>query len=312
MRKIKRKVDKKEKSLKLAAIVDENREQILKDAERIFEKSDEFQIFKSLVENPGNISDDVVLELALILGEIYKISQMKDKNEKVRAESTLRIKATKYIKDLAPYLRSNINSHVFVVLLMLNEILVDYTSCKNRFEEELRNKGLKVDYEVTKDLFRAEGCLVKPIAEVLGYEPVFVGELKDKIQDTINWLSKTLIRMIKYNSKTILWDNLFTVTENSLEDLYKKIDSKFEFTEKVEEIFPDEKDLFKEMVTKLKYAKDNLEGVILEHKQILPIGYKKDITHLKSTLTRVENLFNIFYNLLNIGETTGEYKLSFL
>lgn len=312
MRKIKRKVDKKEKSLKLAAIVDENREQILKDAERIFEKSDEFQIFKSLVENPGNISDDVVLELALILGEIYKISQMKDKNEKVRAESTLRIKATKYIKDLAPYLRSNINSHVFVVLLMLNEILVDYTSCKNRFEEELRNKGLKTDYEVTKDLFRAEGCLVKPIAEVLGYEPVFVGELKDKIQDTINWLSKTLIRMIKYNSKTILWDNLFTATENSLEDLYKKIDSKFEFTEKVEEIFPDEKDLFKEMVTKLKYAKDNLEGVILEHKQILPIGYKKDITHLKSTFTRVESLFNIFYNLLNIGETTGEYRLSFL
>lgn len=109
MRKIKRKVDKKEKSLKLAAIVDENREQILKDAERIFEKSDEFQIFKSLVENPGNISDDVVLELALILGEVYKISQIKDKNEKVRAESTLKLKATKYIKDLCPYLRSNIN-----------------------------------------------------------------------------------------------------------------------------------------------------------------------------------------------------------
>lgn len=39
-----------------------------------------------------------------------------------------------------------------------------------------------------------------------------------------------------------------------------------------------------------------------ENKKLFPMEYKKDLTHLKGTLTRVKNLLGILYDYLNYGE----------
>lgn len=310
MRKIK---NKKEKCNNSNFDFLQEQQKALLEAERIFEKPEEYKVFQFLVKECDKLSDVVMTDVAKILADITTSMYVKDKNKRIKAETAIRINALKFINSLAPALLPNANTHAFMTLLELNEILTDYTGCQNRFAIEVEKVALKKDYDVAKELLKEkESYLVKPIKEILNYEPVFLGDLKEKCQETLNWIAKTMIRMMKYNSEIIIHETLFNSLDIKLDATYKDIERKFSFTEESQQLFFEENLLLKEQTARLKFIKNNIKDMELENKHIFPLEYKKDITHLKNTLTRIKNLFTIFYNLSNYGEVTGSSNLDFV
>lgn len=302
MRKLKTKEKKKEEF-----DIIKHREQAMLNAQRILEKEDDFKLFAAIIKNSDSMPMPVVTSTAAILASITSASFIKDKNKKVKAENVIRIQATKYLHEIAGELLPNANTHIFMLLLELNEIISDYTEAESKLGTALEELALKHDYDAAKELLLTKtNFLVKPIKEVLGYEPVFTGKPKEKAQDCLNWLSKTMVRMLKYNSPVIIHETLY----NSLDS--NEINNNFSFTKDAIRLFKDETILLKELVTRVKLIKGWLKKLEVENKAISPLEYKKDLSHLKNTLTRIISFFTIIYNLLNYGEEEGESKLNFV
>ena len=308
MRKLKTKEKKKEEF-----DIVKHREQAMLNAQRILEKEDDFKLFAAIIKNSDSMPMPVVTSTAAILASITSASFIKDKNKKAKAENTIRIQATKYLHEIAGELLPNANTHIFMLLLELNEIISDYTEAESKLGTALEELALKHDYDAAKELLLTKtNFLVKPIKEVLGYEPAFTGKPKEKAQDCLNWLSKTMVRMLKYNSPVIIHETLYNSLDSNLEKTLNEINNNFSFTKDAISLFKDETILLKELVTRVKLIKGWLKKLEVENKAISPLEYKKDLSHLKNTLTRIISFFTIIYNLLNYGEEEGESKLNFV
>ena len=118
--------------------------------------------------------------------------------------------------------------------------------------------------------------------------------------------------MLKYNSPVIIHETLYNSLDSNLEKTLNEINNNFSFTKDAIRLFKDETILLKELVTRVKLIKGWLKKLEVENKAISPLEYKKDLSHLKNTLTRIISFFTIIYNLLNYGEEEGESKLNFV
>lgn len=155
----------------------------------------------------------------------------------------------------------------------------------------------------------------------------FGAEIESQFYDCINWLQNTIIRMIKYNnSLVIVTDDIFDtsikasekikealITEYSLEkQLFCNINKEQlsleelkEFNEKKEEfskLYKDEFEVIMNILKKVVLVQTSLPYLAIDNKKLYPNSYKKDLTHLKQTLTRIINLVEKCLNLIYIGE----------
>lgn len=142
-------------------------------------------------------------EVAEILVAITSYLYSNDRAKKFKMKIAIRNNIRSLVTVAAPNLLANTNTQIFTVLFELNEILVDYSSLENKMLREIEKKGFQETYpEFKKAMQEADGNFLKErINVILGYEPVFNEEIKEKFLDVLNWLPKTITRLIKYNSQ---------------------------------------------------------------------------------------------------------------
>ena len=142
--------------------------------------------------------------------------------------------------------------------------------------------------------------------------------IESQFYDCINWLQNTIIRMIKYNNSfVIVSDEIFKnsvlasekvkkdlLKEFSLEkELFSNINKELdEKKEEFIELYKDEFEVLINMLKKVALVKTSLPYLAIDNKKLLPNSYKKDLTHLKQTLTRIINLLERCLNLMYTGE----------
>lgn len=155
----------------------------------------------------------------------------------------------------------------------------------------------------------------------------FGAEIENQFYDCINWLQNTIIRMIKYNNSLVIITNeifkksieasettktnllkefslekelFFNINkeELSLEEL-KELDEK---REEFSNLYKDEFETIMNMLKKATLVKTTIPYLAIDNKKLLPNSYKKDLTHLKQTLTRIINLLERCLNLMYTGE----------
>lgn len=149
----------------------------------------------------------------------------------------------------------------------------------------------------------ADGNFLKErINVILGYEPVFNEEIKEKFLDVLNWLPKTITRLIKYNSQFYVPSVLSEEINRKLEIILQVANKKLGYTDQAEKLFKNECTLINELATRVMLVQGAFPILEEENRKLFPTEYKKDLTHLKGTLTRVKNLLGILYDYLNYGE----------
>lgn len=67
-------------------------------------------------------------------------------------------------------------------------------------------------------------------------------------------------------------------------------------------MYKDEFEVLINMLKKVALVKTSLPYLAIDNKKLLPNSYKKDLTHLKQTLTRIINLLQRCLNLMYTGE----------
>ncbi len=296
MRKVKN--AKKENTLKF--ITDLEYARAVEAAKDIAETHVEYKVLNYLACTQQMFDKEVAEILVAITSYLYS----NDRAKKFKMKIAIRNNIRSLVTVAAPNLLANTNTQIFTVLFELNEILVDYSSLENKMLREIEKKGFQETYpEFKKAMQEADGNFLKErINVILGYEPVFNEEIKEKFLDVLNWLPKTITRLIKYNSQFYVPSVLSEEINRKLEIILQVANKKLGYTDQAEKLFKNECTLINELATRVMLVQGAFPILEEENRKLFPTEYKKDLTHLKGTLTRVKNLLGILYDYLNYGE----------
>ena len=295
-----RKVKNAKKNNTIKLITDLEYARAVEAAKGIAETHAEYKVLNYLACTQQIFDEEVAEILVAITSYLYT----NDRAKKFKMKIAIRNNIRSLVTLAAPYLLSNTNTQIFTVLFELNEILVDYSSLENKMLREIEKKGFQETYpEFKKAMQEADGNFLKErINVILGYEPVFNEEIKEKFLDVLNWLPKTITRLIKYNSQFYVPSVLSEEINRKLEIILQVANKKLGYTDQAEKLFKNECTLINELATRVMLVQGAFPILEEENRKLFPTEYKKDLTHLKGTLTRVKNLLGILYDYLNYGE----------
>lgn len=296
MRKIKN--AKKDNTIKL--ITDLEYARAVEAAKDIAETHAEYKVLNYLACTQQIFDEEVAEILVTITSYLYT----NDRAKKFKMKMAIRNNIRALTNAALPHLLANTNTQIFTIMFELNEILVDYSSLENKLIKEIEKKGFHEAYpEFKKAMQEADGNFLKErINVILGYEPVFNGEIKEKFLDVLNWLPKTITRLIKYNSQFYVPSVLSEEINRKLEIVLQDANKILGYTDQAEKLFKNECTLINELATRVMLVQGAFPILEEENRKLFPTEYKKDLTHLKGTLTRVKNLLGILYDYLNYGE----------
>ncbi len=295
-----RKVKNAKKNNTIKLITDLEYARAVEAAKGIAETHAEYKVLNYLACTQQIFDEEVAEILVAITSYLYT----NDRAKKFKMKIAIRNNIRSLVTLAAPYLLANTNTQIFTVLFELNEILVDYSSLENKMLREIEKKGFQETYpEFKKAMQEADGNFLKErINVILGYEPVFNEEIKEKFLDVLNWLPKTITRLIKYNSQFYVPSVLSEEINRKLEIILQVANKKLGYTDQAEKLFKNECTLINELATRVILVQGAFPILEEENRKLFPTEYKKDLTHLKGTLTGVKNLLGILYDYLNYGE----------
>ena len=303
-----RKLKSKKKEIQIIEFTQEEKIDMAKTVHDITEDTNSEACLINLINDPEACKKD--LDLYLCMRTILELAKEKDRNKKFSVKQKLKSNIPALLHKYYARFYPNKNTEAFAILMELILILIEYSSSKNKlmemYEDEKYQK-MYLDWNpgMKKELF--EFPFEETIKKKLKYEPVFTGVVKEKFDECINWLSNTLYRRIKYNTKAVLVSRLMNNVEHRLNEVHKNVFDNTEFTKDAIRNFKKECILVNEICGRVVLLKTVIKHLEIENKEIDPINYKKDLTHFKSSITRTETLLQILYNLLNFGgEPTPE------
>ncbi len=297
----------------------ENRERVLKKAKDILEDDNIFSLLNHIVVKSDDLQDEIVFITASYLVRIDKIDEIKDRNKKAKEKINIKNSLTKFIFEIYDVNRPNINTQIFTLLFELNEFLSKYCDTTiNRYEQMMEKENTTEAYNNVKSCFIViDGKeITDNFNEILGYETAFDNTLTARFQSCLDWLGSALKRGKKYNSVIVTKDNLDKILRDKLKEIKVSFENKMHFSEDTKNKLENEIALFKEfysriylvkkLLAKSEYEKlnnDHLTGIDTSTK-------KKDISQLRATVTRVDNLLKDLYELIDLGEITGKRILN--
>lgn len=196
--------------------------------------------------------------------------------------------------------------------------------------KSLKNRLIKVDKKYESEYDRLISLVPKNEKYEFKKEDFdisFGTDIENQFYDCINWLQNTIIRMIKYNNSLVIVTNEIFKKSIEASDIIKvnllkefslekglfcninketlSLEELKELNEKKEEFSSLYKEEFETIINMLKKAilvKTSIPYLAIDNKKLYPGSYKKDLTHLKQTITRIINLMERCLNLIYTGE----------
>lgn len=297
----------------------ENRERVLKKAREILEDENVFRLLKHIVVKSDDLQEELIYIIAGYLVSIDTLDRIKDRNKRIKERINIKNSLTKFLYDVYDVLNPNVNTLVFTLLFELNEFLSRYCDTAiNRYEQFMVKEGKIDNYNIVKNSFLVIDD--KPVTdnfnEILGYETAFDKTLTARFQSCLDWIASALKRGQKYNSTVVTKENLDKLLNNDLDKIKQSFEKKMYFSEDTHSKLEKEIALFKEFYSRIHLVKlllEKSENEKMNNKHLSAIDKitkKKDISQLRATVTRVDNLLKDLYELIDLGEITGKRILN--
>lgn len=272
--------------------------------EKLLNDETAFKVFMYFLNKEDNI---YAVQMGIVLADITKYMGVKNREEKFKAGIIIKNNIMQLINHMFQQIIPTPNLIIFTALFELNEMITSYTKYDNRIVKALEKNSKANDYPLFREMLKENtGTLVLgDIEESLGYEPIFTGEIQNKFIDTLNWLPKTITRLMKYNPEFFIPSTFEKMLNEKYRGAQEAVSKVMNFSEESLKVNGKECELFIEMVARISLVSTTLKELEKSNKNILPLEYKSDMRHLKSTVSRLKTLFDMLYQLLEFGEIEG-------
>lgn len=305
MRKIK---NAKKKKKEVIILSDSDMNKVMKLLEEICNDEDKFKLISFLITSPEYFDKDFYLfTFKQALFELYFTTDRTLKfNNRKNIENGISIILNNY----KPLLVANIDLTMAIILFDINDVLTKYANIPNKILMDLSKARTEKAQQFINCLIKLDRGFKTSMSEFLGEEPYLNDKFKAKFIEVTNWITNAFYNRI--NSKNI--NDFFSydfLNENLIE--------------KVKKITPELNKMLSYSTWAFKNFKNfcYLINSLTARTSLIELGFddlkesgidKKELTHLKSTITRTNNLIETLYNLLNYGEdnpndeTIDEYR----
>lgn len=233
-----------------------------------------------------------------ILVDIVDWDKKKNKNLKKNLLDNL-IKDIEKITNLTfPLIPISINLKAFTLLFTINQMITQYFRIENKLKNNKFKEAISVDIENLDKLFEIDSFK-------LDYETIFPKGIVKKEEDALNWLSNCIVRLKKYNPVVCSYKVQEAVNDD-IRLMYLKTIKDFPFSEYVVNIFKEECNVIQQILTRIAVVNSYILELEKNMSFLKPLEYKKDLRHLKNTITRLNSLMIDIYGLMETGEYPEE------
>lgn len=250
---------------------------------------------------------EIILNIQVLEQDLYMFSfkhtlfgmeYMTDRNERFRALKAIEEGIPVLVERYKILLEPTLDLEIATILFDINELLSKYADIPNKILADTQKAKTEKSQKFVQCLVDLERGFKQNVVELLGEDHCVEGKFKAKFIEVTNWITNAFYNRIntdkinEFFSYEVLSQNI----ESKVITVSKEVNDKIGYSVWA---FKNWKNLcyfINEMIARcslVELAIPSLEKVGTD---------KKQITHLKSTITRTNRLVENLYNLLNYGE----------
>lgn len=258
--------------------------------------NDDIFKFLEIILNIQALEED--LYLYSFKHTLFGMEYMTDRNERFRAQTTIKEAIPVLYERYKIILEPTLDLEIATLLFDITELFTKYAGLPNKILTDFSKAKTEKSKKFIEYLTELERGFKENVIDYLGDDPCVDGKFKMKFVEVTNWLTNSFYNRINTNNINELfsYDILNQSIQNKVLKLSNEANSRICYSTWA---FKNWKNLcyyINEMT-----ARCTLVGLAIPKLQELGAD-KKQLTHLKSTMTRCGNLINNLYNLLNYGE----------
>lgn len=262
---------------------------------------DVFNFVRILLDN-SNLESD--LYLYSFKHTLLGLEFMSDRNERFRAKKAIEEALPKLIERYKPLLEPSINLEIATILYDINDLLTKYASIQNSIIIHTEKAKTEKAKELMKILLEFERGFNGDMAEYCNCDgaPWVAGTLKAKFIEVNNWVTNSFYNLINTNEMQdfFSYDILSDSVKKKVTLIANRLNNELEYSFYAYKTWEKFCYFINELTARTSLVKASFK--VLEKE-----GFsKKDLSHLKSTISRVSTLLNWLYNLVNYASEEPE------
>lgn len=250
---------------------------------------------------------EIILDLKTLEQDIFMFSfkhtlfgmeYMADRNERFRAQKVIEEGIPVLVERYKPLLEPSTDLEIATILFDINELLTKYANIPNKIFTDIQKAKTEKAQKFVKCLSDLKRGFKGNIVEVLGEDPCVEGNFKKKFLEVTNWITNAFYNRINCNNINELfsYDVLNVSIESKIIQVTEVTNNEIGYSTWAFENWKNLCYYINELTARtslveLAYPKLQEKGID-----------KKELSHLKSTITRTNKLIENLYNLLNFGE----------
>lgn len=228
---------------------------------------------------------------------LFGMEYMTDRNERFKALKAIEEGISVLVERYKALLDPSLDLEIATILFDLNDLLTKYAGIPNKILVDTSKAKTEKAQKFIKCLLDLGRGFKENVVELLGDDPCVEGKFKAKFIEVTNWITNAFYNRINGDINELFsYEILSQNIESKVITVSKEVNDKIGYSTWA---FKNWKNLcyfINEMIARcslVELAIPSLEKVGTD---------KKQITHLKSTITRTNRLVENLYNLLNYGE----------
>lgn len=253
-----------------------------------------FILISYLIDSNYLFGDFFLLTFKKSLFEFY---YTKNRNEKFIIQNALERSIDIIFENYKPLLVPNVNLEIATILFDINELLSKYADIPNKILADTQKAKTEKSQKFIQCLIDLEREFKGNVIELLGDDPCVDGKFKMKFIEVTNWITNAFYNRINSDINEIFsYETLSKTIEDEVTKSTEGINKTIRYSTWAFRNWENLCYYINELSTRC-----SLIDIKLKKLQEIETP-KKEITHLKSTITRCFTLIGNLYNLLNYGE----------
>lgn len=291
MRKIKNSNKKKKDVIQ---VPDDDMKKIMNLLKKLCNDDDKFTLISYLINGNYLFEDYFLFTFKQSLFEFY---YTKNRNKKFIGQNVLEGSIDVIFDNYKPLLIPNVNLEIATILFDINELLSKYADIPNKILADTQKAKTEKSQKFIQCLIDLERKFKGNVIELLGDDPCVDGKFKMKFIEVTNWITNAFYNRINSDINEIFsYETLSKTIEDEVTKSTEGINKTIRYSTWAFRNWENLCYYINELSTRC-----SLIDIKLKKLQEIETP-KKEITHLKSTITRCFTLIGNLYNLLNYGE----------
>lgn len=252
---------------------------------------------------------DIILNIKILEQDVFMFSfkhtlfgmeYMTDRNQRFKALKAIEEGIPVIIERYKPLLEPSIDLEIATILYDINDLLTKFVGIENKIITNTSKAETEKAEKFVKCLVDFKRGFQGNVIEYLGEELILGDKLTSKFIDTTNWITNAFYKRINTNNINELfsYDILSTSIESKVLKISDEANDRIGYSTWAFRNWRNFCYYINEMTARCSLVE--IAYPVLQKNGM----DKKELSHLKSTITRCSHLIENLYNLLNYGVLT--------